>query len=132
MGFLTAGVVLTALAIGGIVLYEKRANAALPPTTSTPKTINVDATAATVNNVLGNAVHANVGDTIAVQLGPPGAGLWVDQSTANLVLQLPVTGFQMKYLVKGPGTIGIGWRPGNPVTPPPAPQQIVAFAVQVP
>lgn len=102
---------------------------------SSPKHIPVNALTATINNVLGNPVHANIGDTIDVELGPVSLGTYVDQSTANLVLQPHTTAYTMSYKVAATGdmnghsTLAIGLK-GNMANA--VPQQIVAFPVVVP
>lgn len=128
-----------AVVLGGALIYHfsKSSTSSGSGSTSGPVTHNVNALAATINNVLGTPVHANIGDTIAVELGPVTFGHYVDQSTANLVLQphSAAAPYTMSYKVVGSGdmnsksVLAIGIK-GNVGNVPPA--QIVAFPVVVP
>jgi hypothetical protein len=138
MKFVALGVGAAALLVGGIIWYEKTAAATtggsrLNP--GGPKTIQVNAATATVNNILGTPVHANVGDTISVQLGPPPlqlGGGYVDQSSpAGAFTLTPGGGWVMNYVVNAAGTIGIGYKAANAPAGSAA-GQIVAFQVLVP
>lgn len=127
-----------AVVLGGALIYhfsKSSTSSGSGSTSTSPKHIPVNALTATVNNVLGNPVHANIGDTIDVELGPVTFGQYVDQSTANLVLQPHTTPYTMSYKVVGAGDmnsksiLAIGIK-GNIGNAPPA--QIVAFPVVVP
>ena len=136
--YVTGGVLLVALG-AGIWLYEKKAHAAGKISSGGTNAqggqiIQVNALNATLGNVLNMPpVTAKVGDTLAVQLGQPINGSWVDQSTGGLQYTGMGTGasaYTMMYNVTmaGVARLGIAFKSTAPNT---LAIGVVAFAVNV-